>query len=193
MGPFGVESGPGRAPWAPLGRDLARKGPLGPLWGGIWPETCLPGAATTCLPAAAATPCLPAAAAAATTCLPETATTTARLRRAGGASRRLCCCCLRQACCCCSSCSRQAWCCCSRQACCCCTRQEVSELIMAKKILKCQICPFRVVVAPYGPILRECEATASLKPLACLLVPETAPNRLGRDFREIPLFSPLGP
>ena len=31
LGPFGAESGPGRAPWAPWGRNMAREGPLGPL------------------------------------------------------------------------------------------------------------------------------------------------------------------
>ena len=60
--------------------------------------------------------------------------------------------------------------------------QQAGMLLLhqAKNILKCQICPFRVVLAQYGPIFRKNETTASLKPTAHLLAPKTHKKRSGK-------------
>ena len=73
------------------------------------------------------------------------------------------------------------------------TFSEKFAQIWTKNIENVENRPKWVEVGRYEPILRGFEATPPLKPLACLLVPETAPNRLGRDFREIPNNSPVGP
>ena len=76
------------------------------------------------------------------------------------------------------------------------TFSEKFAQIWTKNIENVNNNPKWAAVARYGPILQECEATASLKPTAHLLAPKTPKRRSGNRFEDLgkfPVFSLLGP